>query len=81
MKAALIDRVGAIPEYRDHPEPSAGDGEVVVTVEAVAVENVDRAFVAGTHYAAADFVAALPAIRASTASDGSLTARSSDSGG
>ncbi|MCI0156500.1 hypothetical protein KNO15_07300 [Leifsonia shinshuensis] len=26
------------------------------------MENVDRAFVAGTHYAAADFVAALPAI-------------------
>ena len=62
MKAALIDRVGGVPEYRDHPEPSAGEGEVVVTVEAVAVENVDRAFVAGTHYAAADFVAALPAI-------------------
>lgn len=32
MKAALIDRVGGVPEYRDHPEPSAGEGEVVVTV-------------------------------------------------
>jgi hypothetical protein len=35
---------------------------VLVRVEAVAVENVDRAIVAGTHYTAAQFQAALPAI-------------------
>ena len=35
---------------------------MLVTVEAVAVENVDRAIVAGTHYTAAPFQAALPAI-------------------
>jgi NADPH2:quinone reductase len=38
------------------------EGQVLVTVEAVAVENVDRAIVAGTHYTAAPFQAALPAI-------------------
>ena len=35
---------------------------MLLTVEAVAVENVDRAIVAGTHYTAATFQAALPAI-------------------
>jgi NADPH2:quinone reductase len=39
-----------------------GQGQVVVTVEAVAVENVDRAIVAGTHYTAGAFQAALPGI-------------------
>jgi NADPH2:quinone reductase len=62
MKAAVVDQPGGVPEYRHVPEPEAGAGEVVVTVEAVAVENVDRAIVAGTHYTAAAFQAALPAV-------------------
>lgn len=62
MKAAVIDRAGGVPEWRDWPEPEPGEGEVVVTVEAVAVENVDRAIVDGTHYTAAAFQDALPAI-------------------
>jgi NADPH2:quinone reductase len=62
MKAAVVERRGAVPQYRDFPEPQAGEGEVVVTVVAVAVENVDRAIVDGTHYTADDFQAALPAI-------------------
>ena len=47
MKAAVVDRQGGIPEYRDVPDPQVNDGEVLVTVAAVAVENVDRAIVAG----------------------------------
>lgn len=62
MKAAVVDRAGGIPEYRDWPDPVAKDGEVVVAVEAVAVENVDRAIVAGTHYTSGNFQAALPAV-------------------
>ncbi|GAB3799896.1 zinc-binding alcohol dehydrogenase family protein [Humibacter antri] len=62
MKAAVVDRVGGIPEYRDWPEPVAQDGDVMVIVEAVAVENVDRAIVAGAHYTSAGFQASLPAI-------------------
>jgi NADPH2:quinone reductase len=62
MKAAVVDRVGGIPRYQDFPDPSVEDGQVLVTVAAVAVENVDRAIVAGTHYTAAQFQAALPAI-------------------
>ena len=62
MKAAVVDRAGGIPDYRDVSDPPVGDGDVLVTVAAVAVENVDRAIVAGTHYTAAEFQAALPAI-------------------
>ncbi|QAY72566.1 zinc-binding alcohol dehydrogenase family protein [Agromyces protaetiae] len=62
MKAAVVDRVGGIPRYQDFRDPEVGEGEVLVTVEAVAVENVDKAIVAGTHYTSGPFQAALPAI-------------------
>jgi NADPH2:quinone reductase len=62
LKAAVVDRVGGVPEYRDVPDPPVGDGEVLVAVVAVAVENVDRAIVAGTHYTAAEFQSVLPAV-------------------
>lgn len=62
MKAAVVDRRDGVPEYRDVPEPDVRDGEVALSVAAVAVENVDRAIVAGAHYTAAAFQAALPAI-------------------
>lgn len=62
MKAAVVDRAGGVPRYQDFPDPEVGEGQVRVRVEAVAVENVDRAIVAGTHYTSAPFQAALPAI-------------------
>ncbi len=31
------------PRYEDFPDPVAGDGEVIIDVKAVAVENVDKA--------------------------------------
>jgi NADPH:quinone reductase-like Zn-dependent oxidoreductase len=62
VKAAVVDRAGGVPRYQDFPDPAVEEGQVLVTVEAVAVENVDRAVVAGTHYTAAPFQAALPAI-------------------
>lgn len=62
MKAAVVDRRGGVPAIQDVPDPQPGDGEVLITVAAVAVENVDRAIVDGTHYTAGEFQAALPAI-------------------
>ncbi|MFF1877286.1 hypothetical protein [Leifsonia sp. NPDC058230] len=62
MKAAVVHHAGAVPHYEDFPDPEVGEGEVLLTVEAVAVENVDRAIVAGSHYTAAPFQGALPAI-------------------
>jgi NADPH:quinone reductase-like Zn-dependent oxidoreductase len=62
MKAAVVHEVGGLPRYEDFPDPVAGDDEVLVEVRAVAVENVDKAVVAGTHYSSGQFMAELPMI-------------------
>jgi NADPH:quinone reductase-like Zn-dependent oxidoreductase len=62
MKAAVLHQLGGIPRYEDFPDPVAGDGEVVLDVKAVAVENVDKAVAAGTHFATCQFLPQLPAI-------------------
>ena len=62
MKAAVLHQLGGIPRYEDFADPVAGDGEVVVEVKAVAVENVDKAVAAGTHFATGQFLPQLPAI-------------------
>jgi NADPH2:quinone reductase len=76
MKAAVLHEVGGIPRYEDFPEPVAADGEVIITVRAVAVENVDRMIAAGTHYASGRYLGRLPAIPAfdgiGTLPDGTL---------
>jgi NADPH2:quinone reductase len=41
-----------------------GEDEVIIDVQAVAVENVDKAVAAGTHYASQRYIAQLPAIPA-----------------
>lgn len=62
MKAAVVHEVGGLPRYEDFPDPVADDDEVLVQVRAVAVENVDKAVVAGTHYSSGQFMAELPMI-------------------
>jgi NADPH2:quinone reductase len=62
MKAAVVHEAGGLPRYEDFPDPVAGDDEVLVRVRAVAVENVDKAVVAGTHYSSGQFMAELPMI-------------------
>jgi NADPH:quinone reductase-like Zn-dependent oxidoreductase len=62
MKAAVVERRGGVPVYRDFPDPRPTEGHVLLKVRAVAVENVDRAIVAGTHYTSGAFQAAMPAI-------------------
>ncbi len=62
MKAAVLHQLGGTPCYEDFPDPVAEDGEVVVEVKAVAVENVDKALAAGTHFATGQFLPQLPAI-------------------
>ncbi|MGW0810341.1 quinone oxidoreductase family protein [Nonomuraea sp. NPDC002799] len=76
MKAAVLHEIGGIPRYEDFPDPVAGEGEVIIDVRAVAVENVDKAIAAGTHYASEKFVSRLPVIPAfdgiGTLPDGTL---------
>ncbi|WP_329235356.1 zinc-binding alcohol dehydrogenase family protein [Actinoallomurus sp. NBC_01490] len=54
----------------------AGDGEVIIDVRAVAVENVDKAIAAGTHYAGETYIGRFPVIPAfdgiGTLPDGTL---------
>jgi NADPH:quinone reductase-like Zn-dependent oxidoreductase len=64
MKAAVLYEVGGVPRYEDFPDPVAGEGEVVVDVKAVALENVDKAVYAGKHYSSARYLAQLPVIPA-----------------
>ncbi len=62
MKAAVLHQFGATPRCEDFPDPVAGNEELLVHVKAVALENVDRATAAGTHFASKQFFPALPAI-------------------
>lgn len=62
MKAAVLHQVGGVPRYEDFPDPVAGEGEVIINVKAVAVENIDKMIAAGTHFASKQFMAQVPAI-------------------
>ncbi len=64
MKAAVLHHVGGVPRYEDFPDPVAGDDEVIIDVKAVAVENVDKAIAAGTHYTSGRYTGRLPMIPA-----------------
>ena len=64
MKAAVLHEVGGVPRYEDFPDPVPGEDEVLVDVRAVAVETVDKAIAAGTHYASGKYLAELPMIPA-----------------
>jgi NADPH:quinone reductase-like Zn-dependent oxidoreductase len=52
MKAAVVHAAGAVPAYRDFPEPTAKAGEAVVAVAAAAISQVVKSRAAGTHYSA-----------------------------
>lgn len=62
MKAAVLHEIGQIPRYEDFPDPVADEGEVVLEMRCVAVENVDKAIAAGTHYASKRYTAQLPVV-------------------
>ncbi|RKR80776.1 NADPH:quinone reductase-like Zn-dependent oxidoreductase [Mucilaginibacter gracilis] len=51
MKAAVMYEKGELPQYTDFPEPIAqNDGELVVTVKAVAIKHFDKGRATGKHY-------------------------------
>ena len=51
MYAAVLYTRGEPPRYDQFPEPSAGEGEVIVHVRAAALKPVDKAIASGEHYA------------------------------
>ena len=62
MKAAVLHELGGVPRYEDFPDPVAREGEVIIDVRAVALENVDKMVAVGTHYASQSLITSLPAI-------------------
>ncbi len=55
MKAAVIYKAGAMPEYTDVDEPVVqNENELLITVKAAAIKHLDRGIARGTHYSADD---------------------------
>ena len=51
MKAAVVFEKGGIPQYTDFPEPEiSSKNEVMVTVKAASIKNLDKARAGGKHY-------------------------------
>jgi NADPH:quinone reductase-like Zn-dependent oxidoreductase len=62
MKAAVLHALGDAPKFEDFPDPTPGDGELLVRVKAVPLENIDNMTAAGSHFASQQFFPQLPAI-------------------
>ncbi|WP_343660625.1 zinc-binding alcohol dehydrogenase family protein [Chryseobacterium sp.] len=50
MKAAVVFEKGNIPQYTDFPDPEVQGNEILVSVKAASVKNLDRARAGGNHY-------------------------------
>lgn len=51
MKAAVVFEKGKAPQYADFPEPEiSNENEVLVTVKAASIKNLDKARASGKHY-------------------------------
>jgi NADPH:quinone reductase-like Zn-dependent oxidoreductase len=78
MKAAVLHQFGAVPSYQDFPEPNPGDGDILVRVKAVALENFDKMAAQGIHYSSKrlfpDFPAVVGHSGVGTLADGRLVA-------
>jgi NADPH:quinone reductase-like Zn-dependent oxidoreductase len=62
MKAAVIQKFGDIPQYRDFDDPVPAEGDTLVRVRAVALENFDKLTASGKHYASKHTFPIFPAI-------------------
>jgi len=59
VKAAVLHVLGQPPRCEDFAEPEARDGEVVVSVKAASLKNVEKMMASGSHY---EQVPSLPCI-------------------
>lgn len=53
MKAAIVTAAGTTPKYGEFENPTAKDGEVIVSVRAAALSTVTKSRDSGTHYSSA----------------------------
>lgn len=55
MKAAVVYKRGELPKYAEFATPIAtNDNEILLSVKAVAITNLDKGIVSGEHYSAED---------------------------
>ncbi|WP_288447565.1 zinc-binding alcohol dehydrogenase family protein [uncultured Chryseobacterium sp.] len=50
MKAAVVFEKGSIPQCTDFPDPEIQENEILVSVKAASIKNLDRARAGGNHY-------------------------------
>ncbi|ROH92807.1 zinc-binding alcohol dehydrogenase family protein [Chryseobacterium cucumeris] len=50
MKAAVVFAKGIIPQYADFQEPEVQENEILISVKAASIKNLDRARAGGNHY-------------------------------
>jgi len=62
MKAAVLHNFGETPKFEEFPDPTPREGEILVHVRAVPLENVDKMMAEGSHFASKQFLSTLPAI-------------------
>jgi NADPH2:quinone reductase len=62
MKAAVIEKFGDTPQYRDFDDPVPAEGDILIRVKAVALENFDKLAASGKHYASKHMFPIFPAI-------------------
>src|SRR6185436_2573347 len=78
MKAAVIQKFGDIPQYVDFADPTPSEGDIIIDVKAVVLENFDKLTASGKHYASAQMFPVFPAIighsGVGTLADGTLVA-------
>ena len=52
MKAAVLQKLGQAPKYEDFPDPvPQNDNQVVLTIKAASIKNLDKGRASGAHYA------------------------------
>jgi len=62
MKAAVVNSFGVSPSFQDFREPEAGEGEIVVTVDAAALSPIVKSLASGRHYASGTTAGFVPGV-------------------
>jgi len=62
MKAAVIEKLGDLPQYRDFTDPVVGNDDILIEVKASVLENFDKLTASGKHYASKQIFPHFPAI-------------------
>lgn len=51
MKAAVLEKLGEVPVYKDFEAPNPSNNELIMNVKAASIKNLDKLRASGTHYA------------------------------